>query len=187
MVYSKMKKRFLIYGFILISGISGIKFYESRILNILWIKADISFHLGRYDDAEKYLERIIRQKPDEVQAYVLKAWLEWSQAISKRNVKKLNSAVKTLKVGQWHNPFSFQLYLEEGIMWNAFGNDEEALNAFKKVYIVGTIPFVRIYPHKLRKMGKVYEAYKVMEKIYEKYKDDVTLQCLERLKKEIST
>ncbi|MFN4227140.1 MAG: tetratricopeptide repeat protein [Candidatus Ratteibacteria bacterium] len=182
-----MKKRFLIYLFILIFGILSIKFYESRILNILWVKADISFHLGNYDRAEKYLGKIIKLNPNLVDAYVLKAWLEWSQAISKNDNKKLNSAIKTLRIGQWHNPFGFQLYLEEGIMWNAFGNDEEALKAFKKVYVIGTIPYVRMYPHKLRQMGKLYEAYKAMKKIYEKYKDDVTLQCLERIKRELTT
>lgn len=181
-----MKKRFLIYGLFLILGILTIKFYESKIINILWIKADISFHFGKYDLAEKYLGRIIKQQPEQVDAYVLKAWLEWSQAISKNNNKKLNSAIKTLKLGQWYNPFSFQLYIEEGIMWNAFGNDEEALKAFKKVYVVGTIPYVRMYPHKLRQMGRTYEAYIAMKKIYEKYKDEVTLQCLERIKKELS-
>ncbi|MCM8766563.1 MAG: hypothetical protein NC901_00655 [Candidatus Omnitrophica bacterium] len=182
-----MKKRFLIYLFFLISGILSIKFYESRILNVLWLKADISFHFGKYDLAAKYLGKIIKQNPKQVDAYVLKAWLEWSQAISKSDNKKLNSAIKTLKTGQWHNPFSFQLYLEEGIMWNAFGNDEEALKAFKKVYVVGTIPYVRMYPHKLRQMGKSYEAYKAMKKIYEKYRDEVTLQCLERIKRELTT
>ncbi|MCM8786203.1 MAG: hypothetical protein NC827_01120 [Candidatus Omnitrophica bacterium] len=182
-----MKKRFLIYLLILISGVLSIKFYESRILNVLWLKADISFHLGDYDRATKYLGKITKQNPNQVDAYVLKAWLEWSQAISKNDNKKLNSAIKTLRIGQWYNPFSFQLYLEEGIMWNAFGNDEEALRAYKKVYVVGTIPYVRMYPHKLRQMGKAYEAYKVMEKIYEKYKDEVTLQCLERIKRELKT
>ncbi|HOK57334.1 MAG TPA: hypothetical protein PKV21_06295 [bacterium] len=181
-----MKKRFLIYTIILISGILSIKFYESRIINVLWLKADIAFHFGNYDLAEKCLWRIIKQKPEEVDAYVLKAWLEWSQALSKNDNKKLNSAIKTLKLGQWYNPFDIRLYMEEGIMWNAFGNDEAALNAFKKIYVIGTIPYVRMYPHKLRQMGKIYEAYKVMKKIYEKYKDDVTFQCLERLKKELS-
>ncbi|MGB9678196.1 MAG: tetratricopeptide repeat protein [Candidatus Ratteibacteria bacterium] len=181
------KRRIKIYLTIFLFGILSIKFYESRIINVLWLKADKAFHLGNYDLAEKCLWRIIKQKPEEVNAYVLKAWLEWSQAITKNDDKKLNSAIKTLRLGQWYNPFNFQLYLEEGIMWNAFGNDQEALNAFKKVYITGTIPYVRIYPHKLRQMGRIYEAYKVMEKIYEKYKDEVTSECLERLKKQIST
>jgi len=182
-----MKKRFLIYGFVLISGILSIKFYESRIINVLWLKADRAFHFGNYDLAEKCLWRIIKQKPDEVNAIVLKAWLEWSQAISKKDDKKLNSALRTLRFGQWYNPLDFKLYLEEGLMWNAFGNDEEALRSFKIVYIVGTIPYVRIYPHKLKQMGKTYEAYKVMKKIYEKYKDELTLQCLKRLEKELKT
>jgi tetratricopeptide (TPR) repeat protein len=181
-----MKKRFLIYTVILISGILSIKFYESRIINLLWLKADKYFHYGNYDFAERCLWRIIKQDPSQVDAFILKAWLEWSQAISKNDSKKLNSAVKTLKIGQWYHPFNFKLYLEEGIMWNAFGNDEEALNAFKKVYVFGTIPYVRIYAHKLRQMGRTYEAYNVMKKIYEKYKDDVTLQCLEKLKKQLS-
>jgi len=180
------RKRIYIYLSILISGIICIKFYESRIINILWVKADKAFHLGRYDKAEKYLGRIAKQKPEEVDAYILKAWLEWSEAISKNDKRKLNSAVKTLRIGQWYNPFNFKLYLEEGIMWNAFGNDEEALRAFKVVYVIGTIPYVRIYPHKLKNMGRKVEAYKAMKKIYEKYKDEITLRCLERLKKEIS-
>ncbi|MCS7179998.1 MAG: hypothetical protein NZ891_01425 [bacterium] len=182
-----MKKRLFFYFGILIFGILSIKFYESRIINILWIKADIAFHYGKYDIAEKFLGRIIKQKPDQVDAYVLKAWLEWSQAISKRDPKKLNSAIRTLRLGQWHNPFGFQLYVEEGIMWNAFGNDEAALEAFKKVYVVGNIPYVRLYPHKLKQLGRTYEAYKIMNKIYERYKDEVTLQCLERWRKELSS
>ncbi len=181
------KKRGKIYLIIFLLGVLSIKFYESRVINILWLKADKAFHFGNYDLAEKYLWRIIKQKPDEVDAYVLKAWLEWSQAILKNDSKKLDSAIKTLKLGQWHNPFSFQLYLEEGIMWNAFGNDEEALKVFKIVYIIGTIPYVRIYPHKLRQMGKKFEAYKIMKKIYEKYKDDITFQCLKKIEREIST
>lgn len=182
-----MKKRVFVYLGIFILGILTIKFYESRLISVLWIKADIAFHYGNYDLAEKLLNRIIKQKPEETIAYVLKAWLEWSQAKSKNDCKKLNSAIKTLRLGQWYNPFNFYLYLEEGIMWNAFGNDEAALEAFKKVYICGTIPYVRLYPHKLRQMGKTYEAYKVMKKIYEKYGDEVSLQCLERLKKELNS
>lgn len=181
------KRRYKIYFLIFLLGVLSIKIYESRVINILWIKADMAFHLGKYNLAERYLGRIAKLNPSEVDAFILKAWLEWSQAISNSDEKKLNSAIKTLKTGQWYNPLSFKLYLEEGVMWNAFGNNEEALKAFKLVYITGTIPYVRIYPHKLRQMGKTYEAYKVMKKIYEKYKDDVTLQCLERLKKEIST
>ncbi|MCM8804146.1 MAG: hypothetical protein NC833_02695 [Candidatus Omnitrophica bacterium] len=176
-----------IYFIFFIGGIFLIKFYESRVINILWLKADKAFHLGKYNLAEKYLGKIIKQQPEEVDAYILKAWLEWSQAISKNDENKLNSAIKTLQIGKWHNPLNFRLYLEEGIMWNAFGNNEEALKSFKVVYVIGTIPYVRIYPHKLRQIGKTYEAYKAMKKIYEKYKDDTTLQCLERLKKEIST
>jgi tetratricopeptide (TPR) repeat protein len=180
------RKRLLIYAGILILGILCIKFYESRIVNILWMKVDIAFHLGNLDKVEKYLGRIIKQKPDEVDAYILKAWFEWSQAISKNDERKLNLALGTLRKGQWYNPLDFKLYLEEGIMWNAFGNDEEALRAFKVVYTIGPLPYVRMYPHKLKKMGRKIEAYKAMEKIYEKYKDQVTLKCLQRLRKEIS-
>ncbi len=181
------KTRIKIYLLIFILGVLGIKFYELNVINILWLKADKAFHCGNYNLAEKYLGRIIKLKPYETDAYVLKAWLEWSQAISKNSEKKLNSALKTLRQGQWYNPLDFKLYLEEGVMWNALGNEEEALKAFKILYVVGTIPYVRMYPHTLKKMGKKYEAYKIMKKIYEKYKDELTLQCLERLKKEIST
>ncbi|MEO0299943.1 MAG: hypothetical protein ABIM58_04095 [candidate division WOR-3 bacterium] len=181
------RKKILIYLSILISGVILIKFYELRIINILWIKADRAFYFGKYNLAEKYLGRITKLKPEEVDAYILKAWLEWSQAIAKKDEKKLNSAIKTLKLGQWYNPFNFKLYLEEGIMWNAFGNDEEALRAFKIVYVIGTIPYVRLYPHKLKSMGKTYEAYKAMKKIYDKFKDEITYQCLKKIEKELKT
>ncbi|MCM8818444.1 MAG: hypothetical protein NC915_03075 [Candidatus Omnitrophica bacterium] len=182
-----MLQRYKIYLLIFILGVLSIKVYESRVINILWVKADMAFHSGKYNIAEKYLGRIIKINPSEIDAYVLKAWLEWSQAISKKETKKISSALRTLRIGQWNNPLEYKLYLEEGIMWNALGNDEEALRAFKIVYIIGTVPYARLYPHKLKQMGKKYEAYKVMKKIYEKTKDELTLQCLERLKKEINT
>lgn len=101
----------------------------------LWLKIDESFHTGKYDKAINYLSFICFLQPHNPEGYIIKAWLEWSTAKSAHlsglpYKQKLNQAIKTYKKGQKNNPNNWQIFYEEGIMWSAFGEEEEALKLY---------------------------------------------------------
>lgn len=126
------------------------------LLPVLWLKVDQAFHRGDYERAVEYLSFISHLNPKDPQPYILKAWLCWSEArvlcLEGRGYKdKLNQAIRTYREGQKHNPENWQLYFEEGIMWESFGEREKSLNAYYKASLYSPSPYNRIYKIKSEK------------------------------------
>jgi len=116
----------------------------------LWGETDQAFHQGDYKRAEQYLTLITWLRPKDEQAYLLKGWLQWSQAytLKKRNqpfAEDLKTASATLKQGQVRNPSSWRLYYEEGIMWEAFKENEKSLKAYYQMCLRCGAPYNRMY------------------------------------------
>jgi len=120
------------------------------------MKADEAFHQGNYDMAENYLTFISWVEPKNPESYILKGWLQWSHA---KNLcssylpyeNKLNCAVQTYKKGQKNVPFDWQLYFEEGIMWESFGENKKAVKACYKASKLARRPYSKIYYYKSKK------------------------------------
>jgi len=130
----KREFKFIILFFIILPVLYLI-FY--LLIPFLWIKTDEAFHKGRYDRAIDYLSFISYIQPKNSESYIIKAWLQWSIAKSLQNEglpyeKILNQAVETYKKGQKNSPKNWKIYYEEGMMWEAFGKEEEA----KKLYSI---------------------------------------------------
>ncbi|MCM8805068.1 MAG: hypothetical protein NC833_07440 [Candidatus Omnitrophica bacterium] len=124
----------------------------------LWIKVDQAFHCGDYDRAIEYLSFISFIQPKDPESYILKAWLQWSEAKFLYSQKlpykeKLNQAVKTYREGQKNNPTNWQIYFEEGMMWEAFGEKDMAI----KLYFISSKyslpPYNKIYEIKSKKFN----------------------------------
>lgn len=128
-------------------------------LPFLWLKADAAFSRGKYGQAEKYLALIIWANPHEDEAYLVKGWLEWSEARNLRKKglpfgKKLAAACKTLDRGQIYNPRGWRLYFEEGLMWEAFGDSGKSMDAYYQAALNSAPPYNRIYVLKKARLEK---------------------------------
>lgn len=126
------------------------------IIPYMWIKTDEAFHKGQYNKAIEYLSFISFFQPQNVECYVLKAWLQWSQAkyLYSQGLpyeEKLNQAVKTYKKGEKNNPQNWWIYYEEGMMWEAFGEKEKALKAYYISSKYSLTPYNKIYKIKKEK------------------------------------
>ena len=124
---------------ILTTFLLSIKLVLIFFVPLLWGKIEDAFHSGNYEIARNYLGGIIWILPNQPQPYTLKAWLTWSEAIYLKNnglsyKEKLDEAEKIFHKGQKRNPFSWQLYFEEAIMWRAFGEREKSLIAYSQAY-----------------------------------------------------
>jgi len=146
------------YIFILfvITFFFSIKLILKPFVPLVWLKVDNAFHQGNYDMAENYLTFISWVEPKNPEAYVLKGWLQWSQAknLCSFNLPykdKLNCALQTYRKGQKNVPSDWQLYFEEGIMWEAFGENKKAVEAYYKVSNLAKKPYSKIYFYKSKK------------------------------------
>jgi len=66
-------------------------------------------------------------------------------------LKQLKKAVKTYRKGELKNPENWQLYFEEGIMWESFDEKEKSLKAYYKASKYAKPPYSRIYYYKSKK------------------------------------
>ncbi len=126
------------------------------IIPYIWLKVDEAFHKGRYDRAIEYLSFISYIQPKNTESYILKAWLQWSEAkILYLNglpyKERLTDALKTFRKGQKENPKYWRLYFEEGIMWEAFDEKENALKAYYISSKYAPSPYNKIYEIKSEK------------------------------------
>lgn len=151
-----MKKYlYICLGVILVFAFS-IKLILKPFVPLVWLKVDNAFHHGNYNMAENYLTFISWVEPENPKPYILKGWLQWSQA---RNLysahlpykEKLQSAVKTYRKGNKYAPSDWQLYFEEGIMWESFNENEKAVRAYYNVSQLAGEPYCRIYQYKSKK------------------------------------
>lgn len=95
-------------------------------------------------------------QPKNPECYILKAWLQWSEAKNCYNrgipyEEKLNQAIETYRKGQKNNPTDWKIYFEEGIMWEAFGEKEKALNSYYISSKYSRPPYNKIYKIKSEK------------------------------------
>ena len=151
-------KKYFFYGFIFLFLIFGLsfRFILKPFVPVLWQRVDEAFHRGDYKRAESYLGIIAWIEPENPQSYILKGWLEWSEA---RNLQiaglpyeeQLKKAVKTYRKGELKNPENWQLYFEEGIMWESFDEKEKSLKAYYKASKYAKPPYSRIYYYKSKK------------------------------------
>ncbi|MCM8810873.1 MAG: hypothetical protein NC917_04410, partial [Candidatus Omnitrophica bacterium] len=117
-----------------------------------------AFHCGNYDRAIEYLSFISYIKPKDPESYILKAWLQWSQAkyLVEKNLpydEKLKQAIETYRKGEKNNPTNWKIYFEEGIMWEAFGDKEKALRAYYISSKYSGPPYNKIYEIKYKKFN----------------------------------
>jgi len=158
----KITKYLCILFVIVITFFFSIKLILKPFIPVIWTKVDDAFHQGNYDMAENYLTFISWIEPKNPEPYILKGWLEWSQA---KNLcsshlpykNKLNCAVQTYRKGQKNVPSNWQLYFEEGIMWEAFGENKKAVKAYYKASKLAKKPYSKIYFYKSKKYIKVEE------------------------------
>lgn len=155
----KMRKYFYICGFLFILFICFLKFFLQPFVPLLWLKVDEAFHKGDYKKAEEYLGAIIWLQPKNPSPYILKGWLEWSEAKYLQSIgypyeELLKKAEKTYKIGEKRIPENWQLYFEEGIMWEAFGRKEESLKAYYLASKYAKPPYNRIYYYKKKEFEK---------------------------------
>jgi len=75
-------KKYFFYGFIFLFLIFGLsfRFILKPFVPVLWQRVDEAFHRGDYKRAESYLGIIAWIEPENPQSYILKGWLEWSEA-----------------------------------------------------------------------------------------------------------
>jgi hypothetical protein len=128
-------------------------------LPFLWLKEDAAFGRGKYGQAEKYLALIIWANPHDDEAYLVKGWLEWSEARDLRRKglpfgDKLAAAARTLDRGQIYNPRGWRLYFEEGLMWEAFGDNGKSMDAYYQASLYSAPPYNRIYVLKKARLEK---------------------------------
>lgn len=134
----------------------SIKLILKPFVPVIWLKVDDAFHHGNYELAEKYLSFISWINPKDPQPYILKGWLLWSEAkvLHSYNLpyqEKLKCAVETYRKGQEKVPSNWQLYFEEGVMWEAFGENEKAVRAYYYASKLAKGPYSRIYQYKSEK------------------------------------
>jgi len=154
-----MRKYLYITGGIFIFFICFLKLFLQPFIPVLWLKVDEAFHHGNYERAENYLRAIIWLQPKNPHPYILKGWLEWSEAKYLQSVgcpyeEKLKEAEKTYRIGQKRIPENWQLYFEEGIMWEAFKEKEKSLKAYYSASKYAKPPYNKIYYYKKRKFEK---------------------------------
>ncbi|MCM8766723.1 MAG: hypothetical protein NC901_01500 [Candidatus Omnitrophica bacterium] len=152
-----MKKKILIVSIFLILPFLCFVFFH-LIIPYIWIKVDQAFHCGNYDRAIEYLSFISYIKPKDPESYILKAWLQWSQAkyLIEKNLpydEKLKQAIETYRKGEKNNPTNWKIYFEEGIMWEAFGDKEKALRAYYISSKYSGPPYNKIYEIKYKKFN----------------------------------
>ena len=154
-----MKKKYLLVFFIILSTFTfSLKYILSPFMSLLWAKTDNAFHRGNHNLASNYLRTITWIQPKNSEAYILKSWLEWSEALVRKREglpykEKLATALMTLKKGQKYNPKNWQLYFEEGMMWETFGEEDKSLDAYYQVSIVGPLPYSRMYSSKKKELA----------------------------------
>ena len=157
----RKRKFFIIIVFVLYPVFCIFLFH--LLVPFVWIKVDEAFHCGNYDRAIEYLSFISYMQPKNPESYILKGWLQWSEARSLCNEGlsyevKLNEAVETYRKGQKNNPTSWKIYFEEGIMWEAFGEKEKALKSYYLSSKYSFPPYNKIYEIKKQKF-KLDEKY----------------------------
>jgi ATP/maltotriose-dependent transcriptional regulator MalT len=151
-----MKKKIVLISLIFLSVSLFCILFFHIIIPYVWLKVDEAFHKGRYDKAIEYLSFISYIQPKNSESYILKAWLQWSEAkilcINGQPYKeKLEDALKTFKEGQKENPKYWRLYFEEGIMWEAFDEKQKALKAYYISSKYAPSPYNKIYKIKSEK------------------------------------
>lgn len=154
-----MNKRFkflVFFSFFVVFPISCILSFH-LLIPVLWIKTDQAFHCGNYERVVDYLSYISYMQPKNSEVYILKAWIQWSDALFlyKKGLpykEKLEQAIETYEKGKKYNPTNWQIYFEEGMMWEAFGEKEKALQLYKISSYYAKPPYNRIY--ELKKLKK---------------------------------
>jgi len=169
-----MKKKYLLVFFIILLAFTfSLKYILSPFTPLLWVKVDNAFTQGNHNLAKKHLRAITWIQPKNSEAYILKAWLEWSEALLRKKdgspyEEKLTTALMTLRRGQKYNPKNWQLYFEEGMMWEAFGEEDKSLDAYYQVSIVGPLPYSRMYSSKKKMLAsKGIKKYEIATPVYD--------------------
>ncbi len=124
-----------------------------------WQRTDRSFGRGDYETTKRCLDALTWLEPSNPEPYIFKGWLEWSEAyLSKKGghpyERKLARAHGTLKNGQRHSPKAWRIYFEEGLMWEAFGEDEKCLQAYYQASRYSQAPYSNIYMRKKANLEK---------------------------------
>jgi tetratricopeptide (TPR) repeat protein len=175
---------FFLAAFFVIILLSTIFLY---VLGSLWQITDLRFGRGDYPGAIRTLGYIALIDRHDIRAYQLKAWLQWSDAVEKSRrgepyQLEIDAAIATLHSGKRVNPYAWELALEEGQIWECFGDMEKAALCYQEVFAYAPIPYSRLYPQTLKKCGKLKEACDAMASICADRNDRTSGVQLEELK-----
>jgi len=158
----------------------------------LWMKADRCFENGDHLSAAGYLGAVTCINRHDVRAYQLKAWLEWSFALEQCRrgdefSPMLARSLQTLERGEKANPRAWELFLEEGLLWECFGQRERSVGCYRTMALYAPVPYVRLYPGILVKCGRVREARDAMEAICARSNDQMSVRQLRELNEMVVT
>ncbi|HOJ40308.1 MAG TPA: hypothetical protein PKX93_11605 [bacterium] len=153
-----MGRKCLVAGLLLVILVSSGYVGQFFLVSFLWGQADGAFHRGQYQKVQRCLTVITWLRPSDEEAYLLKGWLQWSQAYELMQKgrpyhQKLEMASCTLKDGQDKNPSSWRLFYEEGIMWEAFHEQTRSLEAYYQMSLRCGPPYSRMYSWKKARLS----------------------------------
>ncbi len=155
---------------------------ESRdfLTDMLWMKAEDYWHIGKWDDDIRLCRQIIQLDPHFVEAYTGAAYLLYS-------LDRDEEAIELFRAGMAANAKDYDLPHEFGMYYCYRHKWELAIEQFEKSVSLGAPRVMQhMLPNTLERAGRLEEALQRWEEILKRWPDDpIAKGRIEGLKTEI--